>query len=100
MRDTGAYLAAIWLGVQKATLLPKTSIGRSEFLESGNPVTGANASLQAIINEEAAALGISASEAARFGSRVKTWGKGGSYGTCLPATDPSQCGQKHTPLAL
>ena len=93
--DTSAAdLAAIWLGVQKATLLPKTSIGRSEFLESGNPVTGANASLQAIINEEAAALGISASEAARFGSRVKTWGKGGSYGTCLPATDPSQCGQK------
>jgi hypothetical protein len=93
--DTSAAdLAAIWLGVQKGTLLPTSSVGRREFLESGNPKTGASSGLQAIINEEAAALGISASEAARFGSRVKTWGKGGSYGTCLPAADPSSCGQK------
>ena len=92
--DTSAAdLAAIWMGVQKGTLLPKNSVGRAEFLESGNPASGASEELQAVINQEAAALGISASEAARFGSRVKTWGKSGDYGTCLPAADPSQCAQ-------
>jgi hypothetical protein len=92
---TAADLAAIWIGVQKGTLLPTSSRGRTEFLESGNPKSGANDNLQAIINQEAAALGISASEALRFGSRVKTWGKSGGYGTCLPAAnDASVCGQK------
>lgn len=90
---TAADLAAIWMGVQKGTLLPKSSLGRAEFLESGNPASGASDELQAIINQEAAALGISASEAARFGSRVKTWGKSGDYGTCLPGDNPSQCAQ-------
>jgi Beta-lactamase enzyme family len=92
---TVADLAAIWIGVHKGTLLPTSSVGRSEFLESGNPKTGANANLQAIIDQEAAALGISASESARFGTRVRTWGKSGSYGTCLPAADDAtQCGQQ------
>jgi hypothetical protein len=92
---TAADLASLWIGVHKGTIL--SGLGRSEFLESGNPKSGANNDLQAVIDEEAAALGISASEAARFGGRVKTWGKGGSYGTCLPlASDPAQCGQPVT----
>jgi beta-lactamase class A len=91
---TAADLAAIWMGVQKGTLLPSSSRGRTEFLESGNPKTGANENLQAIINQEAKALGISPSEALRFGGRVKTWGKSGGYGTCLPAaSDAAVCGQ-------
>lgn len=94
---TAADLAAIWIGVHKGTLLSKSSLGRTEFLESGNPRTGANDDLQAVINQEATALGISSSEAARFGARVKTWGKSGGYGTCLPAAnDASQCGQMVT----
>ena len=92
--DTSAAdLAAIWMGVQKGTLLPKNSLGRTKFLELGNPKSGASEELQAIINQEAAALGIPASEAARFGSRVKTWGKSGDYGTCLPGANPSDCAQ-------
>ncbi len=91
---TAADLAKLWMGVQTGTLLPTSSRGRSEFLESGNPRVGANDNLQAIINQEAAALGISPSEALRFGGRVKTWGKSGGYGTCLPAAnDAAQCGQ-------
>jgi hypothetical protein len=91
---TAADLAAIWIGVQKGTLLPMGSVGRAEFLESGNPWTGADSALQAVINQEAAALGISSSEAALFGSRVRNWVKGGGYGTCLPApNDASACGQ-------
>lgn len=91
---TAADLAKLWMGVQTGTLLPMSSRGRTEFLESGNPRVGANESLQAIINQEAAALGISSSEALRFGSRVKTWGKSGGYGTCRPAAhDAAVCGQ-------
>jgi len=91
---TAADLAAIWIGVYKGTLLPSPSLGRTEFLESGNPGTGADVNLQAVINQEAAALGISASEAAKFGSRIRRWGKGGGYGTCLPAAnDAGACGQ-------
>jgi hypothetical protein len=92
---TAADLAAIWIGVHTGTLLAKSSRGRTEFLESGNPRSGANENLQAIINQEAATLGISAAEALRFGGRVKTWGKSGGYGACLPAAnDASVCGQK------
>lgn len=93
--DTSAAdLAAIWIGVQKGRLLPMGSLGRAEFLESGNPRTGAGTELQAIILEEALALGLDSSVATTFGTRVKTWGKGGSYHTCLGSTSLSDpCGQ-------
>ncbi|HRD84833.1 MAG TPA: hypothetical protein PLF63_06650, partial [Rubrivivax sp.] len=92
---TAADLSAIWLGVLDGSLLPVGSLGRTEFLESGNPATGADAELQAIIDQEAAALGLGASDAAAFGARVRTWSKGGKYYTCLgdPA-NPTECGQK------
>lgn len=92
---TAADLAAIWMGVHKGTLLATGSRGRTEFLESGNPATGASEGLQAIIDQEAAALGLSSSAAATFGARVKTWSKSGHYGTCLGLTsDRSACQQK------
>jgi beta-lactamase class A len=59
-----------------------TGTARNEFLESANPAVGASAALQQIIDAEAAALGKSAI-AAEFGSLVRMWSKGGSYGTCL-----------------
>jgi hypothetical protein len=94
---TAADLANLWRGVFNGTLLPNPSTGRTEFLESGNPGTGAGSGLQAIINEEAAALGLSMGDAAEFGAGVKKHGKGGGYGTCLGlASDMQQCGQKVT----
>lgn len=90
---TAADLAAIWMGVHNGTLLPNPSRGRSEFLESGNPASGANEDLQAIINQEAAALGLGGSVAATFGARVKTWGKSGHYGTYLGAQNGTEPGQ-------
>lgn len=89
---TAADLAHIYEGVWNSTLLNNTNSARSEFLESANPGTGASAALQAIINDEAAKQGKSA-VAAQFGSLIKTWGKGGSYGTCLPDANGA-CGQK------
>ncbi len=89
---TAADLARIYEGVWNSTLLSNTNNARTEFLESANPGVGASSSLQAIINQEAAALGKS-SIAASFGSMVRTYGKGGSYGTCLPDANGA-CGQK------
>lgn len=90
--DTSAAdLARIYEGVYNQTLLTNTNSARDEFFESANPNVGASDALQAIINEEAAALGKSAI-AAQFGSLVKTWGKGGSYGTCL-GDNNGGCGQ-------
>ena len=89
---TAADLAHIYEGVWNSTLLNNTNSARSEFLESANPKTGASSALQVIINDEAAKLGKSAI-AAQFGSLIKTWGKGGSYGTCLPDANGA-CGQK------
>lgn len=80
---TASDLAKIYEGVWNQTLLTETNRARSEFLESANPRVGADSGLQAIINQEAAALGKS-SIAASFGALVRTYGKGGSYGTCLP----------------
>ena len=65
------------------SLLTNAHSARDEYLESANPNTGASSALQAIINSEAAKQGKSAI-AAQFGALVKTWGKGGSYDTCLP----------------
>ncbi|HSV70140.1 MAG TPA: serine hydrolase [Methylibium sp.] len=91
--DTSAAdLARIYEGVWNSAFLTSTNSARTEFLESANPGTGASSALQTIINQEAASLGKSAI-AAEFGSRVRTYGKGGSYGTCLPASDGS-CGQR------
>ncbi|HJV72523.1 serine hydrolase [Ideonella sp.] len=80
---TAADLAHIYEGVWNQTLLTNTNSARDEFLESANPGSGVSASLQAIINDEAAKQGKSAI-AAQFGSLVRSWGKGGSYDTCLP----------------
>ena len=89
---TAANLARIYEGVWNSTLLTNTNSARTEFLESANPGTGASAALQAIITNEANKLGKGAI-AAQFGSLVRTWGKGGSYGTCLP-NSAGNCGQK------
>ncbi len=89
---TAADLARIYEGVWNSTLLSNTNSARTEFLESANPGTGASAALQTLINQEANKLGKGAI-AAQFGSLVRTWGKGGSYGTCLPNA-AGDCGQK------
>lgn len=89
---TAADLARIYEGVWNSTLLSNANSARTEFLESANPATGVSAELQAIINSEATKLGKGA-VAAQFGSLVKRWGKGGSYGTCLP-NSTGACGQK------
>jgi hypothetical protein len=90
--DTSAAdLAHIYEGVYNQTLLTNANSARDEFFESANPHVGASDALQAIINDEAAAVGKSAI-AAQFGSLVKTWGKGGSYGTCL-GDGSTGCGQ-------
>ncbi|GAB3388987.1 serine hydrolase [Lysobacter fragariae] len=93
--DTSAAdLARIYEGVWNSTLLSNTNSARTEFLESANPSTGVStgSTLDAIIKDEASKLGKSAI-VPQFEAAVKRWGKGGSYGTCLPAGDGS-CGQK------
>jgi beta-lactamase class A len=80
---TAADLAHIYEGVWDQSLLNNTHSARDEFLESANPATGAGSALQAIINDEASKQGKLAI-ASQFGALVKTWGKGGSYDTCLP----------------
>ncbi len=90
---TMADLAKIYEGVWAGRLLGSNSLARREFLESAKTGTRATDQVQAIIDEEAAALGKSAI-AAEFGALVRTWGKGGKYDACLgdPA-DATQCGQ-------
>ncbi|WP_280151555.1 serine hydrolase [Piscinibacter sp. XHJ-5] len=90
---TAADLSRIYEGVWSSTLLTNTHSARDEFLESANPGNGVSAALQTIINQEAAKLGKSSAIAASFGSLVRSWGKGGSYGTCLPDAN-GNCGQK------
>ena len=79
------------LGVDRAAVANANS-ARTEFLESANPANGVTSALQTIINQEAAKLGKSAI-AGQFGGLVRRWGKGGSYGTCLP-NSAGDCGQK------
>ena len=88
---TAADLARIFEGVWASSLLNGTA--RAEFLESANPATGltSTSDLQKIINAEATALGKLAI-ADDFGALVQRWGKGGSYGTCLPNASGG-CGQ-------
>jgi hypothetical protein len=91
---TAADLARIYEGVWTQALLSNAHGARDAFLRTANPNTGAWDELQAIITQEATALG-KGSQALAFGSKVTRWGKAGSYGTCLP--DPNngnQCGQK------
>jgi hypothetical protein len=88
---TASDLARVFEGVWKKTLLTSTNAAREEFLESSYTGKGAWQDLQTIINEEAAALGKSPTMAADFGSRVKHWGKGGSYDTCLSAVPGQAC---------
>jgi beta-lactamase class A len=90
---TAADLARVFEGVWNASLLTGANRARLEFLESTFSNLGATGQVQTIINEEAAALGRSANVAADFGKLVKTWGKGGTYDTCVgdPA-DAAQCG--------
>ncbi|MBN8487386.1 MAG: serine hydrolase [Burkholderiales bacterium] len=91
--DTSAAdLARIYEGVWNSSLLNNTHSARDEFLESANPRSGASSAIQSIINAEAALLGKSGI-AASFGALVRTWGKGGSYGTCLPDAN-GNCGQQ------
>ncbi len=88
---TAADLASIFEGVWTSSLLNGTA--RTEFLESANPATGLDpaSDLQTIVNAEATALGKLAI-ADDFGALVRRWGKGGSYGTCLP-NSTGGCGQ-------
>jgi hypothetical protein len=87
---TARDLAAVYEGVWNATAVAGTA--RDEYLESANPGSGVSSRLQTIINEEATKLGKSSSVASEFGSLVRSWGKGGSYGTCLPNSN-ADCGQ-------
>lgn len=89
---TAEDLARIYEGVWTSTFLNNTNAARSEFLESSNLGTGVSADLQTIINQEAAKLG-KLGIAAQFGAAVQRWGKGGSYGTCLP-NGAGNCGTK------
>lgn len=90
---TAADLARIYEGVWDSSLLSNTNSARTEFLESANPGSGVGAALQAIITDEANKLGKGAI-AAQFGALVRTWGKGGSYNTCLPSAAGATCTQK------
>lgn len=89
---TAADLARIYEGVWTGTLLSNTNSAQSEFLESVNSSTQAGDALQAVIDQEAAKLGKSG-VAAAFGNAVRSWSKGGSYGTCLPDANGG-CGQR------
>jgi Beta-lactamase enzyme family/Bacterial tandem repeat domain 1 len=84
---TAADLAHLYETVWNSTSL--SGIFRAEFLESANPRVGANGAVQAIIDDEAADLGLSSETAADFGERVRTWDKGGGYNATLPASDGS-----------
>lgn len=88
---TAADLARVYETVWLGTALSETGNARSEFLESANPRQGSTSALQVIIDSEAAKLGKS-SVAAAFGQLVRSWGKGGSYGTCL-GDGGTGCGQ-------
>ncbi len=89
---SAADLARIFEGVWNSTLLNNTHSARAEYLESTQSTAGAGDGLQAIIAQEAASLGKSG-VATAFGAAVQRWGKGGSYGTCLPDAN-GDCGQK------
>lgn len=89
---TAADLARIYEGVWTSSFL--TGTRRSEFFESANPGSGASTDLQQIIDAEAQAQGKLA-VAANFGSLIRSWGKGGSYGTCLP-NSVGGCAQRVT----
>ena len=91
---TAADLASVYEGVWTGRILGNANGARDAFLQAANPSTGASESLQAVINQEAAALGKSAI-AANFGSQVQRWSKGGRYGTCLGnPQNPYDCGQR------
>ncbi|HEY0660837.1 MAG TPA: serine hydrolase [Lysobacter sp.] len=91
---TAADLARIYEGVWNSTLLSNANNARSEFLESANPQVGvAGTAIQTIVNEEAAKLGKTPTQASQFGALIQRWGKGGSYGTCLPNASGG-CGQR------
>jgi hypothetical protein len=90
---TMADLARIYEGVWAGRLLGSNTLARREFLESALTGVRATDEVQAIIDEEAAALGKSAI-AAEFGALVQTWGKGGKYDVCMgDPSDATQCGQ-------
>jgi hypothetical protein len=87
---TAADLAGLYEQVYQGTILAGTA--RTQFLNLANPSSGTGSALQAIINEEAAALGKSAI-AGQFRTLVRGYSKGGSYGTCLGSPN---CAQKVT----
>jgi beta-lactamase class A len=89
---TASDLARIYEGVWNSTLLSNANNARTEFLESAKLSDGAG-SLQTIINQEAAKLGKTPTQASQFGALIQRWGKGGSYGTCLPNAS-GDCGQR------
>ena len=91
---TAADLARIYEGVWNSTLLSNTNSARTEFLESAKLADGAGG-LQTIINQEATKLGKSSTIASQFGAAIRRYGKGGSYGTCLPNSN-GDCGQRVT----
>lgn len=91
---TAADLAGVYEGVWTQRILGNANGARDAFLRAANPSTGASEGLQAVIDQEAAALGKS-SIAASFGSLVQRWSKGGRYGTCLgDPQNPYDCGQR------
>ena len=91
---TAADLARIYEGVWNSSLLSNTNSARTEFLESARQSNGAG-SLATIISQEATKLGKSSTVASQFGAAIRRWGKGGSYGTCLPDSS-GNCGQRVT----
>jgi hypothetical protein len=91
---TAGDLAHIYEGVFNKTLLSNAHGANAAFMSRANPSVGLwpTHPLQLLINEEAALQG-KLSIAEVFGSMVKTWGKGGSYDTCL-GDGGSGCGQR------
>lgn len=75
-RDLARLYETVWAGDSL------TDVPRAEFLESANP-GGSNDAIDAIIDDEAAKLGLAQSVADEFSDNVVRYGKGGSYNTCL-----------------
>lgn len=86
-------LASVYEGVQTARMLGNAHGARDDFLTLANYRTKAGNELRTLVFQEAIRMGKLAI-AQRFIDNIRTWGKGGKYGTCLgdPA-DMTQCGQ-------
>lgn len=86
-------LASVYEGVQTARLLGNAQDARADFLTLANYRTTAGDELRTLVFQEAFMSG-KLRIAQRFIDNIRTWGKGGKYGTCLgdPA-NMTECGQ-------